>query len=189
MCDPTIIDGRIYAPFFIFIHCGQQASDETLLKRLGLKDYHLFSKGEPYPNDVRSHVHIASDGEWTHVAGDWYYSLWYRADEVPNIANIASDYDVYACGVGDVNRSYSFCYYANGALVRKLVVEYEGYSDESITEEIGSPLPFEHASLDSRDELDAVMSIAEGLGIDLNHARMRVRTYIESASTRIRRRS
>lgn len=166
--------GYLHAPFFIFINCGGAYSDADLLRRFGLTGY----KRIPEPSDSRRCVYLTQDKQWTHIADDWSYELWHRPAIWGAIAEIAKDYDVFACSVGDCDHSWEFICYRHGRLLRKHVVEDPNFTRGGIVvEDFGIPLEGEADAMKRSDELETVLAIATSLGIDVNHSSKEIRVY------------
>lgn len=173
MSDALLIDGVLHAPHFIFIRCGGELSDLELLDRFGLSGY---ERGA-WPPGFRRHVLITNDEEWTHVCDDWFYSLWHMPSTRETIADIASEYDVFACSAGDSDQSWEFVYYRHGRLLRRYVVDDPNYRGGVVVEDLGIPLEGEEEAMKLTDGLTIALRLASTLGVDVRHADKEIRVY------------
>lgn len=71
----------------------------------------------------RSHIVFANDHAWTHIADDYFYSLWHNPQIANAIATLSTQYDVFWSMIGDSDDSFAFESYQGGTLVRKYVYE------------------------------------------------------------------
>ena len=182
---------HLFAPFFIFIKCGDKLSDAALLDHFGIGHYQEHTE----PDDSRPCAIIARDGTWVHLVDDWRYSLWHVPETRKRIAALAETYDVFACSVGDCDRSYDFEYYKDAKLVRRYVVSDPRLSGGMVTRNVGAKLAGETGGSflgrivddlrgkDRRDELTEVMQIASGIGITINHTETPLAIYCEPQKT------
>ncbi|WP_435016264.1 hypothetical protein TA3x_003828 [Tundrisphaera sp. TA3] len=166
MPPPYLVRGRLYAPFYIFLRT--RMADADLLATFGIGDYtdSADARGSHY-------AVVADDGEWTMLADDWGYTLWYRPTTWATIAELGRTIDVFAGSVGEDDRSYDFAYYRGGRLARKYAVsDLRGLVVEV---DVGDPLPAEAARFD--DELDHVLALAASLGIRSQYEEHEIRVY------------
>ena len=118
MTTSLIIHGQLHSPAFIFVRRPHEFADADLLTRFGL---HNYERTESVPQFERYAI-LADAGTWTLLADDWHYTIWHMPTTGPTIEDLASTHDVFACSVGDIDRSFDFVYYRNAALVREYVV-------------------------------------------------------------------
>jgi len=69
--DMLYIEGRLHAPYFIFIKCARRYSDAERLQKLGVDSY---QKLEPQQR-AKSCLYLTEDSEWAHLMDDWLYTL------------------------------------------------------------------------------------------------------------------
>ena len=112
--------GDLHTPFMIYIRSRNGLSDKDFLKLFGLNDYH---KVAPPLSPLGSHVVFANDNEWTHIADDYRYTLWYSPKTAEAIEELSKIYDVFRNSIGDIDDSFEFEYYQNGKLIRKYSFE------------------------------------------------------------------
>jgi hypothetical protein len=168
-----IIERHIHSPYFIFIKGGVRHSDREVMAMLGIEGF----KEARSPKFSNRFMHITDDGEWLHIADDWFYSLWHSTTVRNRIAEIAKEHDIFTCSVGDIDHSFNFQYYSSGSLVRNYVVEDPDHNGGHVTEDFGVPLPAEFEALTQTCELVKVLSIAQSLGIRVDHQEAAVRTF------------
>src|SRR4051794_2286582 len=99
--------GELYAPYFLFIRGAGKYADADLLRRFGLTAY----RPTRHPERFGRYVVLADDGQWTMVADDWYYTLWHSQVTRSALADLGRTCDVFACSVGDCDRSFEVLYY------------------------------------------------------------------------------
>ena len=142
---PFLKWGFLHTPFMIFIRSYNKISDEDIMKTLGLQDYQKIHPPVP-PSYL--HVVFASDTEWTHIADDYLYTLWYSPKTAEAIEKFSKSYDVFRCSIGDIDESFEFEYYQNGSLTRKLVFEHDAFKNSKmVIVDIGTKLPSEPENL------------------------------------------
>jgi hypothetical protein len=181
MDAPNLINGTISAPYFIFLRCAGECADDEILRMLDIDGH----KRNASPTSGQSHLYLTEDKVWTHVADDWYCSLWHSRRIRPAMARVATRFDVFACSVGDTDQSYDFIYYRNAQLVRKYVVEDPHWRGGKVVEDYGAPLPGENEAHKVHDELHRVLFIASLLGVDLRHKLDSIRIYTKARPSRI----
>ena len=167
----SFIDGKLYAPYFIFLRCAGRYSDADLLRWFGLTGYRPVKSTSRLGRDGV----LADDGLWTMLADDWYYTLWHMPTTRPTLAELAESCDVFACSVGDCDHSFDFVYYRDGRLVRRYVVEDPDFRGGRVAENFGEPLPGEPTAFAETDEMRIVPSIAASLGIRTDYGERDVR--------------
>jgi hypothetical protein len=178
-----IFHGELHAPYFIFLRCPDRYSGAELLRRFGLSDYRP-CEGVP---GLGRYAILADDGRWTLIADDWYYTLWHMRSTRPTLAALGKECDVFACSVGDCDRSFDFVYYRDSRLVRKYVVEDPHFQGGVVVEDIGEPLPGEAAAFAHSDELKIVLDIAASLDIKTEYTEQDLRLYAEPGPYRRRK--
>ena len=171
--SPLDVRGRLHAPYFIFLRCAGKNSDPDLLQWFGLADYQP-AKGMP---DVGRYVILGAAGEWSLVADDWYYTLWHKPLTRLVLAALGESCNVFACSVGDCDRSFDFVYYRDGRLVRRYVVADPHFQGGIVVEDVGEPLPGEAAVLRQSGEFEIVLAIASLLGIKTEYTEQDLRIY------------
>ena len=173
MASSLFIDGELHAPHFIFLRCGGRYSDTDLLCRFGLPTYRP-TKAAPR---IGPYAVLADDGQWTMIADDWYYTLWHMPSTRPTLAALGESVDVFACSVGDCDRSFDFVYYRASYLIRKYVVADPDFRGGVVVENLGRPLPGEWAAFEQAGELRIVLGIAASLGIKTDYTEQDIRVY------------
>lgn len=138
---PFLKWGFLHTPFMIFVRSYNTLSDDDFMKALGLRDYQKMSP--PLP-DFTSHVVFANDTEWTHIADDDLYTLWYSPKTAEVIERYSKSYDIFRCSIGDIDESFEFEYYQNGSLIRKLDFKPGAFKNsKAVIVDIGTKLPGE----------------------------------------------
>src|SRR5262249_23236755 len=171
--SPLIVDGQLHAPYFIFLRCGGGDSPPELLQQVGLAG---FPPTEGIPGPGR-YVILSTGGDWSLVADDWLYTLWHRPLTRLVVAALGETCDVFACSVGDCDRSFDFVYYRDGRLVRRYVVADPHFRGGVVAEDFGEPLPGEAAALRQSGEFEIVLGIARSLGINTEFGEHDLRVY------------
>jgi hypothetical protein len=164
--------GSLHAPYFSFLRC-RRYTDAELLSRFGLPGYRLARA----TTRLSRYAVLGDDGEWTMIADDWFYTLWHMSSTRPEIEVLAGECDVFACSVGDCDRSFDFVYYRDGRLVRKYVVADPHFQGGVVTEDFGDRLPGEAAAFTESDEVRIALGIAASLGIKIDYAVHEARVY------------
>lgn len=170
------------SPYFIFIRCAGQYDDIELLHQLGIHGF--VRDSEP---TGKLCVFVTEDKQWTHVADDWFYTLWHGRHtpaRFEGIQTLARKHDIFTCSVGDVDESFDFVYYSGGRLMREYVVEDPDFKGGKVVQDMGPLLPNEEKSLKEPDPLKRVLGIAQSLGIDTQHRRDQIRTYSKEYALR-----
>ena len=172
---PRIINGRFHSPFFIFIKEGSNYSDCDLLEKLGINNY-LPLEGD---QQASACLYITEDKEWAHVMDDWYYTLWHMKHLHDKLIDLSLLHDIFTCSVGEMDYSYDFNYYIDGAVVRRYIVQ-DSHCDRSksvVVENLGPPMHGEELAFSCKEELDVVISLAESLGVVIKHDLSTIRCY------------
>ena len=178
MTTSLIINGQLHSPAFIFVHCPHKFTDVDLLSRFGL---HNYERTESVPQFERYAI-LADAGTWTLLADDWHYTIWQMPTTGPIINDLASTHDVFACSVGDIDRSFDFAYYRNAALVRAYVVSDPFCRGRKVVRNIGEPFPAESEVFKSASEgLSIVLQLAESIGIQTPYEEADLRIYVAPA--------
>jgi len=179
----TIINGHLHSPFFLFLRASGRLADIDLLRLLGLHNF----VGCPLRVDHNApHLYLTEDEAWIHIADDLRYSLWHKgafniADALHKALPAAP---LFACSVGDVDRSFQFAYYLSGLMTRLYVVDDRpgNRGDRIVIADDGEPLPGEMALGFIEDEQEYVLSLAAGLGVRLDHHLDQIRCYTKPPS-------
>lgn len=180
MNSRVIINGTIHSPYFIFLRTVTTYADRDLLQRFGLPEYRSITD----PPRLGRHVCITNDDHWTHIADDWFYTLWHMPATRQAIAEIAVHCDVFTCSVGESDESYDFGYYRNGRFVRSYVVDDPQWRGGKVVQDIGQRIHSEWEAKQHKDQLQIVLSIASSLGIDLRHESKHLRFYAPPHATK-----
>jgi hypothetical protein len=164
--------GELHAPYFIFVGCAGEYPDADLLRHFGLSY-------QPAASTERRdrYAILADDGLWTLLADDLYHTLWHMASTRPAIAALSKRFDIFACSVGDCDRSFDFVYYQGGRLVREYVVRDPDFRGGVVVVNRGEPLLGEAAAFEETDEMRIVLRIADSLGIRTDYAENELRVY------------
>jgi len=180
MTSTHFIHGELHAPYFIFLRSVGKYSDTDLLERFGLSTYRP-RKGAPRRG---RYAVLADDGQWTLLADDWNYTLWHLPSTRPALAALGEKWDVFACSVGDCDRSFDFVYYRDARLVRRFVVADPDFRGGDVVENVGEPLPGESTAFKQPDEMKIVLGIATSLGIKTDYTEQEIRVYAPFESDR-----
>jgi hypothetical protein len=173
MTQSLFINGRLHAPYFIFVRSEGRYSDADLLRLFGLSAYARVEVS----HHLERHAILADDGSWTMIADDWSYTLWHMPSTRPAIEKLGSGCELFACSVGDCDHSFDFVYYSGGRLLRKYVVVDPDFSGGTVAENTGDPLPGETSAFKETNELGIVLSLAFSLGIRAGWSERDIRTY------------
>ncbi len=167
------IDGKPFAPYFIFIKNINEKSDGEILELLELEHCELFDYGD--------YVHISQDANWVHVIDNDAYQLWYSQKLTNRIEELGKEYEIFTCSVGEPDLSFDFRYFRDGKKIREYVVESPNYDDQIIITDFGSPILGEeilvHEELVKGHQLAVVLHIAESLGIQLPKSAEGIKCY------------
>jgi len=169
-------DHYFHAPFFIFIKGITHLSNEEILKLLGFEEFQLV---HPDPEEMpeAQYVYLTRDQNWVHIMDNWYYSLWHSKSFQNTITQLALDYEIFDCSVGDIDHSFSFNYYKEGKLSRRYVVTDPNFEGGEVSEDIGIPLASEEECLKITGDQLRVLSLATSLGIKIAHHQMTIECY------------
>lgn len=171
---PVLVEGRLHAPYFLFLHCQGLFTDRQLLHQFGLTNYIPAKPTRP----IQQSAILADAGGWCLLADDWYYTLWHKETTRPVLAQMGQSFDVFACSVGDCDRSFDFVYYRDGRLVRKYIVHSPRYTDQIVVENVGEPLPGEATAFKESDEINLVLGVAASLGLKVKFEERDFRVYV-----------
>ena len=172
---PIITNEAIYSPYYVFVRCNGHYCDRDLLEALGAADY-VF---DATPSHDRHCVFVADEGEWVHLAEGLSFWLCPGPDTPPGVSALASKHELFTFAVGDADSSYSFEYYREGQLVRRLVVEDPSYRGGVVIEDKGDALPGEptHPVTDLNGLVESMLRVARGVGISIHHKAGSIRAY------------
>jgi hypothetical protein len=170
------VEGRLHAPYFIFV--AGRHSDADLLRHFGLPTYRLSGSAQR----LRRYAILADDRQWTMIADDWFYTLWHMPSTRPAVRALGQVCDVFACSVGDCDHSFDFEYYRDSQLVRHYVVEDPEIRGGRVVINKGKRLPGEKAAFREGDELNIVLGVAASLGIRTDFTDRDIRIYSEPES-------
>jgi hypothetical protein len=137
--QPSIFDGHLHAPFFIYFRREPLLSDKQILAHFGLHAYHSTAKLPP----SSTYAVITDAGDWTLLADDWLYQLWHMPSTRNAIKLLAKTRDVFAWSIGDCDQSFEYTIYRNGELVRQYIVDSPHFDDQVVRIDFGDRLPFE----------------------------------------------
>jgi hypothetical protein len=177
MVDSIFTNGRLRAPYFIFVRAAGRYSDADLLNLFGLATY----RPTQAPRRLGRYAVLAGDGEWTMLADDWFYTLWHMPATRQAVRQLAQGCDVFACSVGDCDCSFDFVYYRDSRLVREYVVTDPEFRGGNVVTNAGEPLPGETAAFREAGELQIVLAVASSLGIRTAYSPSDVRAYAPPA--------
>jgi hypothetical protein len=166
---------ELHVPYYIFLKCAGRCADADLLGRFGLANYRRVAAANS--QQLRRHATFADAPPWTLLADDWYYTLWHSPTTRPALEELAEECDVFACSIGDCDRSFDFIYYKDRRLIRKYVVSDPHFRGRELVQNVGYPLPGESAALQHQDEAQVVQQIANNLGIRTRYAPSELRHY------------
>jgi len=171
-------------PYYIFIRKKENISDSKLLDKLGLNHYKL--KGNK--SELRDEIYdlgptilITECQDWIHIIDSWYYDMWHSLiQNLKYLKNLAKEYEIFTCMVGDSCESVNFHYYKKGKLVRKYI--YDEHNGKVLKEEyFGNPLPSEYQPNEPVKHLNYVLNIAQSIGVNLEHAEDEIRCYVNTS--------
>lgn len=176
----------VYAPCFIFIKNFGKLSDDDLIKKFGFNDfqednYRLIEK--PTREDDLTKFFVTEVNEWSHIMDDAFYTIDSFNLLQEKIPQLAKEFDIFYGVVGDYDDSYTFVYYKDGGLKRKLVVKDTMESAKFIAADEGTPLRGEKEALQQNDTLDKLLGVARAIGIDVEHKADKVRCYGRKADS------
>jgi hypothetical protein len=175
MPTSLIIQGQLHSPYFIFVRRPHEFADADLLTRFGLHNYERTKSVA----QLGRYAILADAGTWTLLADDWHYTLWHMPTTGSTIEDLAATHDVFACSVGDIDRSFDFVYYRNAALVRKYAVSDPHMKGRKMVNNIGEPLPAETEVVTGEyDEISIVLRLAESIGIKTEYQEAELRIYV-----------
>jgi hypothetical protein len=172
MVDFPLRNGQLLSPYLIYIRRPHDYSDVDLRSLFHLGHYRLTSTVDM----LAKHVIIADAGEWSLIADDSLYTLWHMASTRRAIETLGTRHDVFACAVGDSDRSFDFIYFRDGRLARKYVVASPHYSDQVVVENVGRRLPRESALL-HKVQHENIDTLAALLGLRTEFKREELRIY------------
>jgi|SaaInlStandDraft_1057018.scaffolds.fasta_scaffold92242_2 hypothetical protein len=174
MSDSLIIHDKLHSPFFICLRVNGAVDDGSLLKH-----FHLNAYTQSNEHSVLRHYAIITENDdWTFLADDWYYTLWHMPTTRPALELLSLQYELFACSVGESDRSYDFIYFREGELIRELVVQDPTFQGGQVVKSLGTPFEFEIPQCElNLDEWDYVLSIANSLGIDTRFNERDLRIY------------
>ncbi|MCB9762051.1 MAG: hypothetical protein H6741_00245 [Alphaproteobacteria bacterium] len=173
--DPPLTHGTLHAPYFLFLRGDPPLEDRDLLRRLDMK--------EPQPHPLGAHpgkgswVYLGEQGDWFMIADDWFYTFWHRADRRQVLEALARRWELFALRWPDVDESYEFTWFRDGALRRERIVDSPHYTDRIVTVDVGEPLPCETPALYEADGAEIVWIVAASLGIPRRHRKDTLRVY------------
>lgn len=172
MEQPSIFDGHLHAPFFIYFHREPQLSDEQILDHFGLQAYQSAVKLPP----SSTYAVITDTDDWTLLADDWLYGLWHMPSTRNAIQLLAKTRDVLAWSIGDCDQSFEYTFYRNGELARQYTVDSPHFDDQVVRIDFGDRLPFE-SELDDLPIEHKMDQFCANLGINTIVKRDRLRIY------------
>jgi len=176
-----IINNRFSTPYFIFIKDNSKLSDKELFEKLGLENYELFSGNLERLFNAgglkKRYLFLTEDGEWKHLMDDWFYTLWHDKELKLKIKELSFDYDIFTCSVGDCDDSFDFVYYQKGNVKREYVVEDPKFNGGELVKNIGEPFRIENIALSKNSPFEKVLTVANSLGIAINHDLKKIRCY------------
>ncbi len=163
---PFLKWGYLHTPNMIFIRSYNVIPDEDFIKLLGLPNYK--KAPPPLPSDG-SHIVFGNDDEWTHIADDFNYTLWWDDPKTNKaVASLSKTFDVFRCSNGDIDESFEFEYFKDGSLARKMIFDHDIFKkEENILVNIGNKLASEPLELSGlkAEANDMFPSITKALGI------------------------
>ena len=175
-------NGSFLASYYIFIRDGFKIREEELLERLGLLEYKLLdNEWKRNPKILlrkrKKHIFLAEVENWKHLMDDFTYSLRFNPDFENKLNALSKSFDIFCCSIGDIDESFDFKYFENGALKREYIVEDPKFNGGEITKNFGQPLGNETVALEKKDLQDKVLSIAKLIGINTNHQLEKISCY------------
>ncbi|MCU0542077.1 MAG: hypothetical protein MUE44_07770 [Oscillatoriaceae cyanobacterium Prado104] len=163
MNQPKIFDGHLHAPFFIFFRRDPRLTDEQVLAHFGLTTHRHVTKLPP----STTYAVIADAGDWTMLADDWFYQLWYMPSTRVAIESLAKTRDLFTWSIGECDESFEYCLYRCGQLVRQYTVDSPHFDDQLVRINFGECLPFESELLASDVPIEEKMNrFCSNLGIN-----------------------
>ena len=179
-------DGWFGCGFCIYVECGEEYSDAELMKYLGISGYSpLPPEDSPdQPDDHDLFVQIASDGRWTHISDDGYYTLWtdgiFMSGNLPDrIVKLARLHNIFTRVLGEADDSFEFEYFEGSKLRRRYVVE-DPYFDKDrciVAQDYGEALTGEEELSEEVNMDEKIRRIEDALGIETDLGKLSIRTY------------
>ena len=180
MRKPSILDGRLHSPFFVYFRQEPRLSDEQILKHFGLLSFSWTKQLQ----ESAQYVILTDAGEWTLLADDWLYSLWHMPSTKTAIEALAESRDVFTWSVGDCDQSFEYKCYRDRELIRQYTVESPNYNDQVVQHDIGEAFEFEKALRELPVEERMACYCAE-FGIETSVKREQLRLYSSPNQSRL----
>lgn len=178
-----IRNGTFIAPFYVFIKCPETQTS-GILSELKLAEWKLFDGplGQSFQRDYR-HFYLARSKDWLHIMDDGYYTLWNDQTFREIIPRLSRRFPIFTCWVGDTEDSFGFQLFLKEQLVREYVVEDPDFNKILTARYLGKPLSIEKRALKQKDPEDKVLSMAKGLGINVQHNLDEIKAYFKKIGT------
>jgi len=182
--NPKITQNKFNSGFFTFVKDYGEISDKELLKRLNVLHYQILpaEKGKNFFEYDCPKLYLTEDNEWTHIIDDYAYSfmkhLWiHREQEI--ILNLAKDFEIFQCSINEMDEGFGFSYYNGGRLQRQYIVRNRksSFTETYVDKNFGDPFFNEEIALKKNGQKNKVLSVAELLGIKINHNLKDIRSY------------
>ncbi len=170
-----INNGVVFSPFYVFIKGVGKLTDKNLLESFGIKNAEIVSDRTGINKSTS--LFITEDSKWIHLMDYWDYSLYHNEIENGYIQKLSEGFDIFTCSVGDSDKSFEFKYFVDGQLIREYMVEGPNYKGGRVARNYGTKLISEESALLNEDELDKVVEIAKGIGIEFEHSKEKIRHY------------
>lgn len=165
MTQPFLDSGQPHSGSYLFVRSQRRLSDGWLLDATGLGDY----QPADALYDLQRHVVIGHSPMWTVIGDDWDVEKFHSPSALKRIAKLMASVDeVFSCLLPDIDDSFEFSYWRNGALVRSFQKRSKDWGRTYTVQQQGIPLDAETAPITANDEpTERVWPIARSLGFDL----------------------
>ncbi|MEO1451365.1 MAG: hypothetical protein AAFV07_17670, partial [Bacteroidota bacterium] len=158
-------------------------SEDSILAHFGLTDYHLTSFNFdklPYRS-----IFLASDASWLHLADSYFYTIWHINNLRERLISLSRHFDIFRCSIGDIDESFDFMYLSQGEIIRDYnYVDPTIWGKGGILSDSGNPFAIEQRAFTCSDLRVRVLTIAEGLGIDIDYSSKNILTYCPPAPSK-----
>jgi len=161
-----------FVPFVIFLRANHEYSDIELLSFFGLSAYQRYEPATLVRPDCW--VVLGDAGQWTMLADDYRYTLWFMKTTRPALELLAERHGVFWCCIGDCHLDVEFVFYQNGDIARR----FEFYDDRGVKEDIGTPMAGEATLLKSEmHHWRLPLELPKSLGIEVDLVYKNLRIY------------
>lgn len=162
-------NGTFIAPFYVFIKSSEAATEDIIrVLQLSEWDLHEGPMEQTFQRDYR-HFYLTRTEGWLHIMDDGYFTLWHDQAFRRRIPALSRYFPIFTCWVSDSDQSFGFQLFSKGNIVREYIVENADANRIVTFRNHGKPLKIEKEALQQKDPEDKVLSVASGLGINVQH--------------------